>query len=202
MFYYSPNLKIGVWEVLLNLYLKDSEIPLLVAVSVNQEQFQQEYTIGKDAFGRGNYRTSVTHLETAHKLVKQQSRLGGEVGIWLITAYQAVNRSSDAIALCQKLSHHPHAETRQQCKRLLYILQAPALKRPKEWMVEIPDLGVLPDSDPKDRRGSNKIKPKKPKLEAEPEPIDLTQVNTEDNRFTWLALIVILITLGGLWWFS
>jgi hypothetical protein len=34
-----------------------------------------------------------------------------------------------------------------------------------------------------------------------PEPVDLTQVNTRDNRFIWVALITIGLTLGGLiWW--
>lgn len=166
--------------------------------AVNQEQFQQEYQAGKEAFERGNYQQSVSHLEAAHQLVSPHSRRGGEVGIWLITAYQAANRVPDAIAMSQKLSRHPHTEIRKQSQRLLYILQAPALKRPKEWMVEIPDLGTLPESDPKDRRGSNRLKSaSKPK---ELELIDRSQINSKDNSFVWLALIAILLTLGGLWW--
>jgi tetratricopeptide (TPR) repeat protein len=166
--------------------------------AVNQEQFQQEYQAGKEAFERGNYQQSISCLETAHQLVSPYSRKGGEVGIWLITAYQAANRVQDAIAMSQKLSRHPHTEIRKQSQRLLYILKAPALKRPKEWMVEIPDLGTLPESDPKDRRGSNRVKSAS-KLK-EPEIIDLSQVNSKDNSFVWLALIAVLLTLGGLWW--
>lgn len=167
---------------------------------VDKERFQQEYNAGKDAFERGNYQISVQRLETAHSLVTPSTRLGGEVGIWLVTAYQAASRVTDAIALCTKLSQHPHPEIRKQGKRLLYILQAPALKRPKEWMVEIPDLATLPDSDPKDRRGSSTIKPKS-SLKAE-EPLDLSQVNTKDNSFIWLAFVAIVLMLGSLWWLS
>lgn len=175
---------------------------------VDRERFQQEYSAGKDAFERGNYQTSVQRLETAYSLVTPSTRLGGEVGIWLVTAYQAASQITDAhreadllkIALCTKLSQHPHPEIRKQGKRLLYILQAPALKRPKEWMVEIPDLGALPDSDPKDRRGSSTIKPK-PSYKVE-EPLDLSQVNTQDNSFVWLAFVAIILMLGSLWWLS
>jgi tetratricopeptide (TPR) repeat protein len=168
--------------------------------TVNQEQFQKVYQAGKEALERGNYQQSVSYLETAHQLVPLSSRKGGEVGIWLITAYQAANRIQDAIALSQKLSRHPHTETRKQSQRLLYILKAPALKRPKEWMVEIPDLGTLPESDPKDRRGSNTVKSaSKPKEE---EVIDPSLINRKDNGFVWLTLIAILLTLGGLWLFG
>ncbi|MGA9380278.1 MAG: hypothetical protein WBV73_16055, partial [Phormidium sp.] len=34
-----------------------------------------------------------------------------------------------------------------------------------------------------------------------PEPVDLSQVNTKDNRFIWVALIAIVLILSGLvWW--
>jgi len=167
---------------------------------VNQEKFQKAYQAGRAAFDRGNYQQSVVSFEKAHQLVPAYSRKGGEVGIWLITAYQAANRMQDAIALSQKLSRHPHTEIRKQSQRLLYILKAPPLKRPKEWMVEIPDLGTFPESDPKDRRGSNTVKSaSKPREE---EVIDPALINRKDNGFVWLALIAILLTLGGLWWFG
>ena len=44
----------------------------------------------------------------------------------------------------------------------------------------------------------------KPETEPkpEPEPIDLSQVNTTDNQFIWIALVGVILTLGGLFWFS
>ena len=44
---------------------------------------------------------------------------------------------------------------------------------------------------------TNERKPK-----PEPEPIDLSQVNTADNQFIWIALVGVILTLGGLFWFS
>jgi hypothetical protein len=168
-------------------------------VSDKQEQFQVEYQKGRYAFERGQYRLSVQHLETANQLVTPGSRVGGDVGIWLVTAYQAANQLTDAIALCRKLTTHPHQSIRQQSKRMLYILEAPRLSRPREWMTEIPDLSKAPQSDNQYLRGSGKVNKKSsPAIE----PIDLSKVNTKDNYFIWVALVLILLLLGGTLWFG
>ena len=167
------------------------------------ETVKTEYQAGKAAFERGHYRESVQHLEKASALVARNSRLGGEVQIWLVTAYEAGGRTSEAITLCEQLKHHPDTETSKQGRRLLYILQAPQLKRPTEWLTQIPDLGALPDNNAQTRLGSgttNKNRLSQPPSQAK--PVDLTQVNTRDNRFIWVALIVLGLTLAGLFWFS
>lgn len=171
--------------------------------SENKEKFQIEYQAGKAAFERGEYRASVKHLEAACALTSRTSRLGGEAQMWLVTAYEAAGQKPEAIALCQQLSRHPDTETRKEGKRLLYILQAPQLSRPSEWMTKIPDLGAIAESDPKERRGSvNTVAPRKPREQPEPKPVDLTQVNTKDNQFIWVALLALTLTVGGLIWFS
>ena len=123
--------------------------------------------------------------------------------MWLVMAYEAAGQRNEAIALCRQLGRHPDIETRKQSKRLLYILEAPKLERRPEWLTQIPDLGATDPSQPQSRRGStttssNRSSQKQP----EPEPLDLSQVNTQDNRFIWIALIAAGLTLGGLAWFS
>ena len=163
--------------------------------SQQQEKFQIEYQAGKEALEKGEYRLSLEHLRQAHQLVLPQSYLGGEVAIWLVTAYQALRQFDEAITLCQQLSRHPHLEIRQQSKNLLYIIQAPQLQRPQEWMSKIPNLDSLSESDLEYRRGSNK--PKKTKL-YHTESVDLSQVNTQDNQFLWVALVAIILMLLGI----
>ena len=85
----------------------------------------------------------------------------------------------------------------KQGKRLLYIMQAPQLKRPTEWMTQIPDLAAIADNENQTRIGSGNNKPKQIQ---QPEPVDLSQVNTQDNRFIWVSLIAISLTLLGLLW--
>ena len=161
-----------------------------------KEKLQIKLQAGKKALERGKYSLSIKHLETARELVPFGTRLGGEAGIWLMSAYQAANQLEKAIILGQKLTKHPSQEIAKQSKRLLYIIQAPKLVRPREWMSEIPDLTKLEDSNPRDRRGSS-FSQSSPQLE-EPQTLDLKGINTQDNQFIWLALIVIVITCGGL----
>lgn len=165
------------------------------------EIVKAEYQAGKAALERGQYRQSVQHLEKASALVARNSRFGGEVQIWLVTAYEAAGQTQEAIALCEQLKRHPDRETSKQGRRLLYILQAPQLKRPAEWLTQIPDLGRVADNNTQTHLGSGTTSKRSPRQQIS-EPVDLSQVNTKDNRFIWVALIAIGLTLVGLVWWS
>lgn len=173
--------------------------------AAQQALIRQAYHQGKVAFERGAYRQSVEQLAQASALLQgmaaANSLLGGEVQIWLVTAYEAAGQRQEALSLCRQLTRHPHLDTRKQSRRLLYILEAPQLQRPAAWLTQIPDLSDVTDIDPKARKGSSFVPSKpisKPKLP--PEPIDLSQVETRDNQFVWVALGAILILLGVTFW--
>lgn len=158
------------------------------------------YETAKEQLEQGQYRQAVTCLEQASALIERASPLGGDIQIWLVTAYQAVGDYPAAIALCRQLGRHPNWATRQQSRRLLAILEAPRLASRPEWNVSIPDLNEAEVAQPSDRKGSNPSGPRrsKPRPMAEPEPIDPSQINRSDNRFLWFALISSLLILGGL----
>ncbi len=169
------------------------------SIEVAKTRYQQ----GINAFEGGQYREAVEFLETASALLPRNTRLGGEVQIWLATAYEADGRVDDAIALCEQLKRHPHAETSTQARRLQYIWKAPKLNRPKEWMTEIPDLGAMSDNDNKTKFVVNTSKsPSEQKKPPESEYVDISQVNTEDNRFIWVGLAVVALTVLYLVWLS
>ncbi len=159
------------------------------------------YEIGKAAFENGQYRTAVENLEQASALLTQNSSLGGEVAIWRVTAYEAAGRTEDAIALCKELQRHPYGEISKQARDLLYILQAPKLVRPSKWMTEIPDLTKLPDNESQKTAFTDKGS-KSSQKPVEPEFVELVQVHTRDNRFIWVALIAIGLTISCLVWLS
>ena len=169
--------------------------------SESLEIARQRYRNGKAAFENGKYRQAVEELKKACALLERNTRLGGEVQIWLATAYEASGQNREAIELCEQLKRHPYPETSKDAKRLQYIFKAPKLERPKEWMTEIPDLATLSDKSKIRVAASRKKSPAVKEVE-EVEFIDLSQVNTQDNRFIWLALIVIAVTLGSLFWLS
>lgn len=163
---------------------------------------KSRYKIGKAAFENGKYRESVQNLEQASVLLGKNTRLAGEVEIWLVNAYEAAGRSEEAIALCQELSRHPHYEVRHQAKRLAYILKAPKLNRPKEWMTEIPDFSIISDHKSKMMIAAKANKSPSAKKPVEKEYIDLSTVNTQDNNFVWVALIAVGFTISYLVWLS
>jgi tetratricopeptide (TPR) repeat protein len=168
-------------------------------VTERTEIAKKEYIEGVAAFERGQYRESVQCLEKASALVNRDSGFGGKVLIWLVTAYEAAGQQAEAIALCEQIKKHPDAETSKQGKRLLYIMQAPQLKRPSEWLTQIPDLATISDNTNQTRLSSNNSPRTPPKPLAAPEPVDLSQVNTKDNQFIWVSLLIIGLTIGLLW---
>jgi tetratricopeptide (TPR) repeat protein len=164
--------------------------------------FDTDYQSGQISFERGEYRQAVSYFLAALAQIKPDTRIGGEVQVWLVTAFEAAGQIAEAKALCQKLSNHPNLDTRQASKRLLYIMQAPELTRRDEWLTKIPDLTHLEDGN-----GNGAVNntppppsPSKPRsLEERYAPVDLSQVNTKDNNFISIALIFTIVTLLGLW---
>ena len=166
----------------------------------NREKFQSRFQAGKAALERGNYRLSIENLEAAREFIALNSRKGGEAGVWLVSAYQAADKINEAIALCQELIVHPDTRTREQAQRILYIIKAPKLERPPEWMSEIPNL------DEADRGMSRYVTAKKPtskgSIELLEEDLDLSPKDTTDNQFVWFAFILISVITAGLAWLS
>jgi hypothetical protein len=164
--------------------------------------FDTDFQSGQIAFERGEYRQSVSYLLAALAQVQPNTRMGGEVQIWLATAFEANGQIAEAKELCAKLSNHPSLDTRQASKRMLYIMQAPELTRRDEWLIKIPDLTHIEDAEGNSAVNSTPILPSKAKGKSLDEiyaPVDLSQVNTQDNGFIYLALIFTIVTLAGLW---
>lgn len=171
-----------------------------------RDRAKTHFAQGQAAFERGSYREAVECFEEAVTLAKAATPLGGEIQTWLVNAYSAVGKHQEAVALCQALARHPDLDTRKQGKNLLYILQAPQLQRPTNWMTEIPDLDVIAEGGGKNlgSSGYGTTTTSKPRSrpKAEEPPIDPSLINTQDNGFLWAALVGVALVLGGLLWLS
>lgn len=164
-------------------------------------QADEEMALGQALFERGRYKKAIAHFQTALALSNPIGSRGGDIQMWLVNAYIAAGREEEGLALCRKLIRHPDLDTKQQSKRMLYILEAPELEMKPEWVTKIPDLGNM-DDDSQIRYAQRPKKKRRRKPKPEPEPLDLSEVNTEDNQFVWIGIIVIALTLGGLIWLS
>lgn len=183
----------------------DREISVITTIYItvttdNREKFQEKFQAGKTALERGNYRLSIEYLEAARESIALNSKRGGEASIWLVSAYQAANRITEAIALCQELIVHPNTQTREQAQRILYIIKAPKLERPPEWMSEIPDLADT------DKGASRYVMAKKDRSkspgELSEEDFEVTPEDSSDNQFVWFAFFLVAIIIGSLVWLS
>lgn len=166
----------------------------------NLEEFRAYYDRGKQALENGQYKVSIEKLESAKNLVGFGSQLGADVQMLLITAYQAIGQRQEAIALCQELTNHPNLLIREKAKSVLYIINAPELQRPAEWMSQIPDLSSQETARP--QYVTTKRKQTKKAQQEEISEIDWSQVNTEDNQFVWFALGLAIITAVSLIWLA
>jgi tetratricopeptide (TPR) repeat protein len=171
----------------------------------HQAQASVAYATGQAAFERGQYRESINWLVQAlEHLPNPASPLGGAIQIWLVTAYDASGEREAALDLCRELQTHSDYDTRQQSRRLLYILEAPKLQSRAEWLTQIPDLN--PADNPQrenvvgQARAVSAPKPTVSKsITADPiDPID----PKESRGFLVSALSICVISLGLLWWFA
>jgi tetratricopeptide (TPR) repeat protein len=167
----------------------------------NKAQAEEMLKLGQATFERGRYRKAIEYFQQALALSNPMGAKGGEIQMWLVNAYIAAGNNAEGLALCRKLILHPDLDTKQQSKRLLYILEAPELEMKPEWITKIPDLSELED-DKGQRYAQQSKRSRRRKSKSEPEPIDLSQVNTADNQFVWVALVGIALILGGVAWFS
>ncbi len=162
---------------------------------MSEVSYLELYQSGKEAFERGDYTRSIEYLTSAAQLISFNSFNGGEVRMWLVTAYQAADKTIEAIELVRNLTEHPSYQIRKQSRQLLYILEAPQLKLPPQWSVVIPEVNFSQDST--DRKYSNmgSFGPSKKK------PVSSERITApikEDNSFIWFALLVCALISAAL----
>lgn len=157
------------------------------------------YAQGKEALERGRYKLSIEKIKAAIAQIPDNTFADGEAKILLVSAYQAAGEIPEAIALCRSLTAYPHPVISSQAKRILYILEAPQLQRPKEWMSEIPDLS---DAEAAESVSfSSKSTSSQSITASEPIPGEINPEKS-DNRFVWAALGLVLLIITGLFLFN
>jgi hypothetical protein len=180
------------------------------AIPDSQESQAQTCLLqGQRAFEAGYYSQATAQFEKGIPLAEAGTALQGELRIWLVMSHEAAGDRDRALELCRLIGRHPDPETRQQAKRLLYILEAPKLRMNPEWLTQIPDLTEI-TSNKENKAWSRPVvnlsPPKPPKVKPPegyviPEPTDPSKVNMGDDRSWFLALAgAIAVLLGVLLW--
>ncbi|KKJ00215.1 hypothetical protein [Prochlorothrix hollandica] len=169
----------------------------------DRELAQDYYTAGKLAFDGGRYRTAIEAYEAAIAHLNPNTPLGGEVQLALVMAYEGGGNLDDARNLCRKLSKHPDAETRKQSSQVLFILEAPRLTTRPEWVVDIPDLSAVDDSDAQYQRSGGTptlLPPNPPPTFLDPTPLNLAGFRPQMNRLLWF--LAVMVAIGATVWLN
>ena len=156
---------------------------------------QDWFAYGKKALEQGFYQDAIVAFQTALSQGYPDSYLGGEIQIWLATAYEAKGENKAARDLCRQLQTHSDVRIRKQSADILYIWEAPVLSTRPDWIVEIPDLTQVEDN-PIPSSGAGLTR-KKDKSKVSPLESDLPNVSRSapDHQFTIVAILIILAGL-------
>ena len=96
------------------------------------------------ALEKGDYNFCIKVLDPLLINYSEETEIGGQLRLFIITAYMGKGEEKKAINICKTLMHNKKESVRQQAKQLLSILDAPHLPRPSNWSVEIPKIEMEP----------------------------------------------------------
>lgn len=163
---------------------------------------EQLYQAAIANFEHGNYQDSVHQLEQAIELIDRGTKLGGEMQVWLVNAYDAVGRSTEAIALCRSLTKHPNIDVRKLAKYVLGILSAPKLRDLQGVVSEIPSFSTWgansrQSNAPFGKRGSSSASAENTTNFNGIDIEDKSRLPTSNSnmQFLWVMIALSIITL-------
>jgi hypothetical protein len=144
---------------------------------------------------RGEYGLVIRTLEPLIAEHGPGTELGAELQLMLATAWMGQGDSSRAIACCRQLNRCRDAQLRAQARELLAVLEAPALERPREWSITLPELKETEAVEGRLRSLAGRHHSRKPPSPPPP-PVGPTRPNL---GFALLAAILLLLAvlLGG-----
>jgi len=91
---------------------------------------------------RGDYGPVIRLLEPLAGRHPAASAFGAELRLLLATALIGQGRGEEAAVWCRGLRGSPDPSLRARARDLQQILEAPALERPRDWSLDLPELGV------------------------------------------------------------
>ncbi|MFN7898788.1 MAG: DUF3153 domain-containing protein [Synechococcaceae cyanobacterium] len=144
----------------------------------------------RQALERGEYARVLRCLEPLLELHPPTSATGANMRLLMATALMGQGQSDAAASHCRELRRCPDPILRAQARDLLQVLEAPALQRPREWSLTLPDLsqgGALEQLRRDSPRSRRKAPPPPP-----PPPVGETKAPT---GFALLSLGLVLTLL-------
>ncbi|MCX5961364.1 MAG: DUF3153 domain-containing protein [Cyanobacteria bacterium] len=107
-----------------------------------EDQLTPSLAAAHQAIERGDYGRVVRLLEPLAEEHPALTAAGAELRLLLATALMGQGQSEAASAWCRSLRACQDPDLRARGKALQMVLEAPALQRPRDWSITLPDLPV------------------------------------------------------------
>jgi hypothetical protein len=149
------------------------------------------------ALERGEYGRVLALLEPLAECHPPRTPHGGELRLLIITALMGQGQSERAAECCRSLRNSSDPELRARARDLLYVLEAPALSRPREWSLTLPDLASGRPLESVGRSAGRRRRPQDPP--PPPPPVGPTRAPLGFAALTGILLVLLLLAglLGG-----
>ncbi|MFM7313910.1 MAG: DUF3153 domain-containing protein [Cyanobium sp.] len=151
----------------------------------------------RKAIERGEYGQSLRLLDPLAERFPPAGPVGAGVRLLMTTALMGMGESERAAACCRSLQICVDPTLRARARELQMVLDAPALRRPRQWSLTLPDLGggtTLEGTGASPLRRRRQDPPPPP-----PPPVGDTRAPLGFAAVTLLLLTLLLIAslLGG-----
>ena len=150
------------------------------------------------AIERGDYGRVVRLLEPLAEVHPALTVAGAELRLLLVTALMGQGQSEAAAAWCRSLRACQDPDLRARAKALELVLEAPALQRPRDWSITLPDLPISDSLESLGATARNLRRSRKADPPAPP-PVGPTQAPLGFAALVAVVLLLLLLAslLGG-----
>jgi hypothetical protein len=150
----------------------------------------------RDALERGDYGLVCSLLEPVAERQGPRTAVGAGVRLLLATALMGQGETRRAADCCRAVQDCLDPALRARARDLLYVLEAPALNRPRDWSLTLPELGATAPLE--GLGGSGRLRRADPPPPPQP-PVGPTQGPLGFAALVAVLLVVLLLAglLGG-----
>jgi len=151
----------------------------------------------RQALDHGEYGKVLRLLEPLAEAHPAVTPMGAGLRLLIATALMGQGRTDQAAACCRSLLGCSDAALRSQARDLLMVLEAPALRRPRDWSLTIPDLS---DTSSIEGLGAGPVRRSRPQgTPPAPPPVGPTRAPLGFAAVVGVLLLALLLAtlLGG-----
>jgi hypothetical protein len=162
------------------------------------DQLTASLEAARQAIDRGDYGRVMRLLEPLAEEHPALTAAGAELRLLLATALMGQGESEAAAAWCRSLRACQDPDLRARGKALQMVLEAPALQRPRDWSITLPDLPVSGSLESLGATASNRRRSRKADPPPPP-PVGPTRAPLGFAALVVVALLLLLLAslLGG-----